>query len=400
MIVYKNFLIICIAFFSLVSCKQQAKQEQAKNDVYYTCSMHPQVMLDHPGKCPICQMELITVSKTSTTVSNEIHLNEQQIKLANIHTDTIHNGSFGNKMVLTGTLNFDQSKLVSISARVEGRIQTLYFKNTGDYVHKGDKLYDIYSEELNNAKQEYVTSLQQSAIDNTLINYSELIDAAKNKLLLWGMSTEQIKQLSQSKEVSTITSFYSAESGYITTLSIQEGDYVTEGGTVVQLAGLSTLWAEAQVYTTQLSLFDKNGIATIQIPDLSNMQINGHIDLVNPEINPGTRINLVRVTIPNTNNQLHPGMPVYVMFNSTQHSSVSLPSDAILRNENSNTVWVETKPGVYTTRMVQTGVENGDVIEITGGLQPGEVVVTSGAYLLNSEYIFKNGSDPMVGMKM
>src|SRR5260221_11544778 len=114
------------AFFTVMflsSCNQSVKRTTTKNDVYYTCSMHPQVMLDHPGKCPICQMELIAVSKRSATVSNEIHLNEQQIKLANIHTDTIHTGSSDSKMTLTGTLNFDQRKLVSISARVEGRIQ-------------------------------------------------------------------------------------------------------------------------------------------------------------------------------------------------------------------------------------------------------------------------------------
>ncbi|MEI9934952.1 MAG: efflux RND transporter periplasmic adaptor subunit [Ferruginibacter sp.] len=295
-----TFSTMCNIFLTLFlsSCKQSSKQQATEKNIYYTCSMHPQVMLDHPGKCPICGMTLIAVSKNNTSASNEIHLNERQIELGNIHTDTIHTGSFGNKMILAGTLNFNQQTLVAISARAEGRIETLYFKNIGDYVHKGDKLYEIYSEELNNEKQEYVSALQQNGIDNTLINYSSLVDAAKTKLLLRGMTNEQIKQLAKTKEVATTTTFYSSEDGYITTLNIKEGDYVMDGGSIMELANLSTLWAEAQVYSSQLSMFDINGTATIQIPDLNDLQINTHIDFVNPEINPDTRINLVRATIP------------------------------------------------------------------------------------------------------
>jgi Cu(I)/Ag(I) efflux system membrane fusion protein len=391
---------ICFAVMMISSCNQSAKQQAEKVTTYYTCSMHPQVMEDKPGKCSICDMTLIAVSKGSSTISNEISLNKEQIQLGNIHTDTICNGFTGNKMTLTGTLNFDQRKLSSLSARVEGRITTLYFKNIGDYVHKGDKLYDIYSEELNSAKQEYVTILLQKNVDITLVNYPSLVEAAKEKLVLWGMSNEQINQLEKIKEIPTETSFYSNQDGYITTLNIKEGDYVTEGAPVMQLADMSSLWAEAQVYTSQLSSFDQNGTAIVQIPDLNNLQINGHINFVNPEIDPNTRINLVRVIIPNINKQLHPGMPVYVLLDGNQHVAISLPVDAVLRDENGATIWIETKSGVYSARMVKTGVEDGDSIEILSGLQAGEVVVTTGAYLLNSEYIFRNGSNPMAGMKM
>jgi len=391
---------ICFAVLFVLSCTQSVKQQTANAGIYYTCSMHPQVMEDKPGKCPICGMTLIAVSKITASMSDGISLNQEQIQLGNIHTDTIHNGFAGNKMTLTGTLNFDQKKLSSLNARVEGRITTLYFKNIGDYVHKGDKLYDIYSEELNSAKQEYVTILLQKNIDITLVNYPALVEAAKEKLVLWGMSNDQINQLEKTKEASTETSFYSNQDGYITNLNIKEGDYVTEGGSVMQLADMSTLWAEAQVYTSQLASFDQNGTATVQIPDLNDLQINGHIDFVNPEIDPNTRINLVRVTIPNLNKQLHPGMPVYVLLNGNQHAAISLPVDAVLRDANGAVIWIETKPGTYHPRMVKTGVEDGDLIEILSGLQAGEVVVTTGAYLLNSEYIFRNGSSPMAGMKM
>ncbi|HEX4851882.1 MAG TPA: efflux RND transporter periplasmic adaptor subunit, partial [Puia sp.] len=256
-------------------------------------------------------------------------------------------------------------------------------------------------EQLNNAKQEYVTALQQqTTIGNSLINYGTIVESAKGKLLLWGMSNEQIAHLSQSKQLSTLTTFYSSESGYVTALNIQEGGYAMEGTAIMQLADLSTLWAEAQVYTTQLSAIDKNSQLTVQIPDLGNKNINGTMSFANPEINPDTRINLVRVTIPNVNNQLHPGMPVYIIANNKQNHSITLPTDAVLLDSKGATVWVQTKPGVFTIRMVRTGITDDKSVEILSGLSAGDIVVTSGAYLINSEYIFENGENPMQGMDM
>ena len=393
--------IIILALIVLASCKEKKQAEKiTKKESYYTCSMHPQVMQDHPGNCPICGMKLIEVPKASANM-NEVRLNELQILLGNIVVDTIGSGSIGDKTVLAGTLNFDQQKLSSVSARTAGRIEKMYTKNIGDHVRKGDKLYDLYSEQLNNAKQEYINALQQEkTTGNALINYSALVESSKNKLILWGMDHEQIEQLIENKQATTLTTFYSTGDGYITALNVKEGDYVLEGGTVVQLAGMSTIWAEAQVYATQLNSFSKGVNVSIQVPGLNNEVINGKIDFVDPEINPGTRINLVRVTIPNKNNQLHPGMQVYIIADGKKHSSITLPVDAVLMDSKGATVWVQTKAGIYEARMVQIGITDANTVEIKSGLKAGDAVVISGAYLLNSEYIFEHGSDPMAGMDM
>jgi Cu(I)/Ag(I) efflux system membrane fusion protein len=393
--------IIMIAVILVASCIHKKQGEKiAKKESYYTCSMHPQVMQDHPGNCPICGMKLIEVPKTSTN-TNEIHLTAQQIMLGNIIVDTIRSGSIGDRTVLAGTLNFDQQKLSSVSTRSAGRIEKLYTKNIGDHVHKGDKLYDLYSEQLNNAKQEYLGALQQAkSAGNSLINYSVLVESSKNKLILWGMTQQQIDQLVQNKQASALTTFYSSEDGYITALNVKEGEYVAEGGAIVQLAGLTTLWAEAEVYTTQLNGFSKGGKVIVQVPGLNNAPINGTIDFVNPEINPDTRINLVRVTIVNKNNQLHPGMPVYIIAVNKKHNSITLPINGVLMDSKGATVWVQTKIGVYEARMVQVGITDNNMIEVQSGLKEGEAVVISGAYLLNSEYIFEHGAEPMAGMDM
>lgn len=395
------FLFLLMAF---VSCKNKPEKQVAHTSApkfYYTCSMHTQIMLHKPGNCPICGMKLIEVSETNTAKADEIRLTQQQIQLGNILVDTISDKRIGDKVIFTGTLNFNLYKTASVSARVAGRIEKLYFKNIGDYVRKGDPLFDIYSEELNNARQEYIYTLQKKqTLDNSLIDYDRLVQSARNKLLLWGLTEKQIQDLGKNKQVTRLTSFYSTGSGFITELGVKEGDYVMEGGKVVNLADLSTLWAEAQVYTSQMNDIDKDGTVTVQIPDMPGKEFKGRIEFVNPEINPDTRIDLVRVVIPNTDRQLKPGMPAYLIFRAPVHKAFSLPIDAVLRDGSVSVVWVQTGKNTFKNKMVETGLETENDIEIKSGLQKGDIVVINGAYLLNSEYKFKKGSSPMGGMKM
>lgn len=397
----RYFIMITTAFLFFASCKNK-KDTPKDPGSYYTCSMDPQVVENKPGKCPICKMELTPVKKKIGENKDEIELSEQQIQLGNIQTDTIGNGTIGDQLVLTATLNFDQMKSSSVSSRVMGRVEKLYYKNLGDYVKKGSPLYDLYSEELNNAKQEYLLVLDKKKVfaTETVIDFDQLLQSAKNKLLLWGMSQAQVQELEKTRKATPTTTFYSTAAGYITVLDIREGDYVMEGGTIVKLADLSSLWAEAQVYTSQLAAIDKSSIVIVQLPDFDGKEIKGRIEFVNPEINPDTRINLIRVSIPNPGNQLKPGMPAYVLLKSPQRKTLTLPIDAVIRDGKGATVWIQTRDKTFKSVMVQTGLESDDRIEIKSGLKIGDIVVVRGAYLLNSEYIFKKGINPMSGHDM
>ena len=395
----KKYLIIIASFlFVFASCKSK-KTTMVNKDEYYTCSMHPQIHEEKPGNCPICHMELIVVKRTNTA-ADEIMLNDEQIRLGNIQTDTIRNGMIGDKMILTATLNTDESKVNSINVRIMGRIDRLYFKTMGDYVSKGVHLYDLYSEELNNAKQEYIVAVEkQQTLDNSIIDFNRLVQSAKTKLLLWGMSEAQVNELAKSKKALPLTSFYSNESGYITELPVMEGQYVSEGSTIIKLADLSSLWAEAQVYTSELSAIDLKGTAMVQFPDIPGKEWKGKIEFANPEIVSDSRINLIRVTIPNANGVLKPGMPAYISIKSKELKSLTLPSDAILRDGTMSIVWVQSGKGRFKMKMVETGLESGDRLEIKSGLQNGDVVVIRGAYLINSEFVFKKGGNTMGGME-
>lgn len=393
-----SILLVILLFFS-ASCKEKKQAKANMQGVFYTCSMHPQVMQDKPGVCPICHMDLIVVKKTQTAM-DEIQLNDEQMQLGNIVADTIHQGILGDKLVLTATLNADETKVNSVNARIGGRVDRLYFKSAGDYVSKGVHLYDLYSEELNNAKQEYLAAIERKKIqDNSIIDFDKLVNSAKTKLLLWGMSEGQIADLATSDTTSPITSFYSNVSGYITELPVTEGQYVMEGGTIMKITDLSTLWAEAQVYSTQLSGIDDSKKALVEFPDMPGKKITGSVQFINPEIIPGTRINLLRVNVPGSGG-LEPGMPAYVTLTRREEKSLTLPMDAVLRNGKMSVVWVKTGEHRFKMRMVETGIETGDRIAIRSGLKEGDIVVTNGAYLINSEYIFKKGNNTMGGMDM
>ncbi|HEV8082741.1 MAG TPA: efflux RND transporter periplasmic adaptor subunit [Chitinophagaceae bacterium] len=427
----KILVIIASILVFLAACNSKTKTV-AEANTKYTCSMHPQVMKDEPGECPICHMDLIPVhnmhadsaqhdqmkmpagkgngdsagkesmaSMGGMQMSNEIELTEQQVKLAGIQTYTIGSAGFGNNMVLTGTVTFNEKNIENISARVKGRIERLYFKNVGDYVPKGTKVYELYSEELNSAKQEYILLLQRGGLlGKSVINFNQLVEAAKHKLLLWGMTSSQIRSLEQSHKTSYTTTFYSTIGGYITQLNVTEGNYVMEGQSMVRLANTSSVWVETQAYTSQLSQINNKGKVIVQIPQLSNMKVTGAIEFASPEVNPQTRINLLRVSIPNPGNQLKPGMTAYIYLSNEERTAFSVPIDAVMRSKDVAMVWIQTGADKFSMRKIITGAENGNMIEISNGLKQGDAVVTSGAYLLNSEYLLRNGVSSMAGMNM
>jgi Cu(I)/Ag(I) efflux system membrane fusion protein len=390
--------IFIIAWLTLWGMSCENKKDEKVDDVFYTCSMDPQVVADKPGKCPICGMPLTPVKKSAVENTDDIELSDQQVQLGNIMVDTIRKRNIDNVVEFSGTLNLDASKVVSVNARLMGRIERLYVKTTGDYVKKGAPLYELYSEELNSAKQEYVSALQRRHLftDQTLVDFDNLVERARTKLRLWGMTEAQILSLEKSKQASLTTTYYSTESGYVISLGVIEGGYVMEGGPIVQLADLSTLWAETQVYTTQLAQVPRGSNATVHLPG-TDKKVKGRIEFANPEVSIETRVNLLRVVVPNPGNQLKPGMSVLVSVQTANRNSLTLPTDAIIRNANGAIVWTQTGKNRFKGKMVTTGLESGGRTEILSGLKEGDMVVIRGTYALNSEFIFKRGSDPMSG---
>lgn len=396
----KNWLAVCCLLLTIFfSCGE--KQKPIEDNVFYTCSMDPQVMERHPGRCPICKMELTKVVMTKEEMqSKTLKLSEEQMTLGNIKTDTVRLNTIGEEKTLTATTAANESNINVITTRVSGRIENIYFRSAGEKIKEGQKLYDIYSEDLANIQQEYLLAIQEKdkSLKGENFNYEPFINSAKNKLLLYGMSNEQIEGLKANGTVQTTIPIYSKHAGVIMNISARIGDYLMEGMPVLKIADLRTLWVEAQLYVNEMSELSESSNVDVTIASFPDKQIKGKVSFVNLELQQDSKINLIRVEIDNPDTLFRPGMMAYVTIKLNAKKAVTVPTNAVIRNKKMPTVWIQNKDGAFEARMVTLGIENKNNIEITSGLEIGEMVVISGAYLLNSEYVFKKGADPMAGM--
>ena len=380
--------------FSLltVSCTHGNKNlsELAGPDEYFTCSMDPQVIENKAGNCPICHMKLIKVKKNNLK-AGQIKLSAQQIKLANITYDTLREHLLAKEITLTGKVTVDQDLSVALSARYPGRIQNLAVKNPGDYIRKGQLVYEIYSEDLNSAQQDYLIALHQS------ISSPEFLRAAKNKLLLYGMSESQLARIKSAQQIWLTVPVYSTVEGFVNEVSVTEGSYVSTGTTLFRIASLRSLWVEAQVYLPYLPYLKTGTEAHFSIPAASDQSYSGKVIFIEPQVQSPERYILARFQITNPTEQIKPGMLANIALQAEMKKSLALPIDAVIQDSQGVNVWVRNSDGVFENKMITVGMQNSRQIEITGGLREGDVVVVTGAYLLNSEYVFKKGANPMEG---
>ncbi|MFV8327763.1 efflux RND transporter periplasmic adaptor subunit [Flavobacterium sp. ZS1P14] len=401
---FKKTGLLFLLFTMFIACTTKNKEDhskrQTKENIFYTCSMDPQVKEDKPGKCPICHMPLTPI-KSNDTEANEISLSRQQIQLGNITTQTIAQTQSNLEQAYTGVLTVNQEKIKTISARAMGRIEKLYFKTTGDYIKKNDPVYLLYSEEIAIAKQDYFTAYKQLAMPGDFgKNAKSMLNAAKQKLMFFGLSNAQIEALKTTNEVSPYTTFYSTYSGYISEILTTEGSYMMEGSAIIKLADLNSLWLETQVnvnYAKNVRLGQNAKVSFIDFPEKT---VYAKVSFINPEINPDTRLLLIRIEIPNPNLLLKPGMQAMAKLTQSNIKGMFIPTDAVIREENASYIWIEKRPGVFESLMVETGAETNGMIEIKSEMDINKKVVITGAYAINSEYKFRKGSDPMEGMKM
>lgn len=391
-------LIAATALFGLHSCNgtQTEEHSETAEKQTYTCPMHPQIVSNKPGTCPICGMDLVLFDKSN--VSDYLTLSEPQQALANITTDTITTGNFTSIKRLNGRLTVDPSQTEFISSRVPGRIEVLYIKQTGVSVRKGQPLYKIYSEQLAALQQEFIVTIAQVDQFPNDKKFEQLAEAAKQKLLLYNQTEAQIQQLKDRKQTSPYVSYAAPSDGVVSEIFISEGQYVAEGSSIMSLEAYQNIWVEADLYPAEANLVKKGDVVNVSVAGFENEQQKMRVEFIAPALQAGSQLLTIRGTLPNRNNQLRAGMQAVVEIPvSNTSQALTLPVDAVIHDGKGTHIWVETGIGKFAPRMVETGAENFNRIEITKGLEEGDVVVVTGAYLLYSEFVLKKGSNPMAG---
>lgn len=383
----------------LAACGDTGQQEKAAATASvqtYTCPMHPQIVQNKPGTCPICAMDLVPFDKNNKSAF--LTLSESQIALANITVMTAGNAALSSNKQLNGRLVTNPDQTVYISSRVAGRLENLYVRETGVKVQKGQALYRIYSEELASLQQEFLLAVAQTKQFPDDARFRDIEKAARQKLKLYDQSEIQLQQLVQHGKVAPWVTYHATASGVVAELSVTEGQYVAEGGPVMKLEGYSALWVEADVYPAEASLVRTGQTVMVVISGWENTPQPMTIQFITPALQSSSQLMQIRGSIANPGQQWQPGLQANVLLPVKSNSdALSLPVDAVIRDGKGTHVWLQTGKGKFEPRMVKTGMENSDRVEIREGLESGDSVVVTGAYLLYSEYILKKGADPMAG---
>jgi Cu(I)/Ag(I) efflux system membrane fusion protein len=387
-----TFVLILLLNFS---CKKDEHQHAVAEE-YYTCPMHPSVRSETPGACPVCGMALVKVEKksesTSVDHSNMLTLDGEKQMRAHVTIDTVKFTSINAQTTLVGKVAADGNRLTTLTARVKGRIDRLFIRQEGEHIAKGQALYSIYSEQLLADQNDYLLALQQlSKFPEQQSIVNKLISGAQKKLLLWGMTESQIKVLEANQQASALMTYYSMYDGFVDRLLVNEGEYTEIGTPLFQIANFQTVWVETQVYANEIKYLNERTEASIRIETLPLKLFKGKIVFENPVMEEDTKVNLVRFQIDNDKNLIRPGMMARITINHQEKKTLVIPKAALLIGR-MTMVWVQVEPGMFESRTVETGIENKKFVEILSGLKEGEQVVTSGGYLLNSEFILKKGA--------
>jgi len=373
--------VIC-GLLTVVSCSPKEKQAAVDK---YTCPMHPQIVQDKPGTCPICGMDLVLSSAMSASDSS-IVLNESQIKLANVTTASAELSDIGLTTIVTGKIMVNEDQTEIVSSRVQGRVEKLFYKETGRAVGKGQPLYEIYSEQLQTLQQEYLLALKQLE-ELKHQRYESFVKSAEKKLLLLGMTKQQVDQLSKDRRVNSRMTFVSPASGVIARIDVAEGQYVSEGANLYRIERLDQVWVESELYPSESSLVTLGDKLKVKVTGFADA-VEGRVTFLSPEYRQGTQILVARVLIPNSKQQFIPGMQANIFVARGGKKAIVVPIDAVIRSGEHNHLWIA-EDSVFRFRKVKVGSENAEQIEILEGVEENESVVVSGAYLLYSELILK-----------
>ena len=397
--------------------KTTKPEQAAQGPVQYTCPMHPFIIKDKPGACPICGMNLVPVKKGGGEKSKEkemkglgeVSLSPTQMVMANVETVEARVMPITREINAVGIVQYDQARQAKVTAWVAGRIDRLYVNTVGSYVSKGKPVAEVYSPDLVSAQQEYLLALKSrdqlkgSTIESIAQGGEGLVASARQRLKLLGVKDGQIAALEKGGEPNIRLPIYTPLSGVVIEKIVQQGQYVNAGDPLFNIADLSTVWIELEVYENdfpQIRIGQRVDVISQSYPDKN---FNGRVAFIYPFLDPKSRTVKVRVEMANPEQKLKPDMFVNATVKAAMGNSIAVPVNAVVETGKRQVVWVETKPGMFEPRDVKTGIRSGDNIQILSGLNAGDKVAASGGYLIDSEAQLKGsagGHEAMPGMKM
>ncbi|MFN3710095.1 MAG: efflux RND transporter periplasmic adaptor subunit [Alishewanella aestuarii] len=362
----------------------------------YTCSMHPQIRFSDPNeRCPICGMALIPVAAedghTASQGQVELRLSPRAAALLQTAVMPVRQAASSQHLSLPGTLVADQSRVQTISAWTSGRIEQAYVNRTAQQVQAGEPMLEIFSPELIVIQQELLQAKQLSARSSlpaaSTLPASSTLEGARRRLRLLGVPSAQIEQILQREQLQDTVTVSAPVSGIVTEKFVNQGAYVSTGQPLFTVLALDKLWLELAAFESQLPLLKVGQQVEVSVKALPGETLSGRIELIEPELNIANRNARVRVLLANPDGKLKPGMLAQASIQAEVKASLLVPASAVLFTGKQSLVYVQPDPAEprYEPRQVELGLRLGEEYQLLSGVTEGELVVTQGAFRLDSE---------------
>jgi Cu(I)/Ag(I) efflux system membrane fusion protein len=360
--------------------------------------MHPSIVEDHPGDCPICGMKLVKMEPASAGVDLDLPAPEglsgvtidaarqQLIGLKIAHAER---GTVGGSWRTGGRVAVDETRVHHVNVKFSGFMEHVHADFIGRPVKKGEPLFAIYSPELLATQQEYLLALDTrkrlAASGGMSADGDALVAAARRKLELWDVPRTEIERLARTGEASRTITFYSPATGVLTKKDVVPGMRVNAGDMPFEIIDLSRVWVLADAYETDLRHVRPGMRARLTLKAFPNRTFQGRVAFIDPLLDPKTRTAKVRIEVPNPAGELRPEMFGEVVLEGKSREGVRVPTDAVIHSGTKSVVFVALPNGKFQPREVQLGEGDSEWIEVLSGVEAGDGVVTRANFLVDSE---------------
>jgi Cu(I)/Ag(I) efflux system membrane fusion protein len=372
---------------------------------YWYDPMVPQKRFDKPGKSPFMDMPLVAkcgttagaplsatddTSSSAGAPSDSIAIDPRVVQNLGVRLGVVERGSFARAVDTVGVVAVDEHRIEAIEVRQPGWVEELSVRAAGDSVRRGQRLAGIYSPDLLATQQELLIARDSGD--------SQLIEAARRRLVLFGLSASQIAHIEKTGQAERRVDYYAPFDGYVMELGARQGSAVAPGTMLFQLAALDSIWINAEVPETQAAWIKTGDPATAEVPALPGDHFAGQIDYLYPELMPTTRTLKVRVVVKNLGLRLRPGMFASVQLRgATPDQMLTVPTEAVIKTGTRSVVIVADDGSHFHPALVRVGAEHGGRSEILEGLIAGQNVVASGQFLIDSEASLRGALENLAG---